>query len=254
MKLNNKVAVVTGGGRGIGEAIVYRFAREGASVVVASRSAGEEVADKVAKEGGQSLFVRTDVSDPVSVRNMMNTVVEHFGGVDILVNNAALRGRDYAADVQDITLEAWREMFSVNLDGALLCAQEAARRMIAQGRGGRILNISSLMGYRSVAKISAYSTAKRALMALTSSLAVELIPHGIIVNCLALGWIESGLNVEYFKTAEFQDKYIKTGSLPIRRGAKVEEVASAALFFAGEDCSYVIGQTLIVDGGLSLTV
>ncbi len=125
--------------------------------------------------------------------------------------------------------------------------------MIAHGRGGRILNISSLMGYRSMPGISAYSAAKRALMALTSSLAVELIPHGIIVNCLVLGWIESGLNVEYFKTSQFQEKYIKSGCLPIQRGGKVEEVASAALFFAGNGCSYVVGQTLIVDGGLSLT-
>jgi NAD(P)-dependent dehydrogenase (short-subunit alcohol dehydrogenase family) len=253
MRFKDKVVVVTGGGKGIGEAIVCRFAREGASVIIASRSGGQDVAEKIAKRGGNSLFVRTDVSDPFSIKNMMNTVVEHFGGIDILVNNAALRGRDYAAPVQNIELRAWREMFSVNLDGALVCAQEAAKLMISQGRGGRILNISSLMGYRSLPGISAYSTAKSALITLTSCLAVELIPHGIIVNCLALGWIESGLNVEYFKTPEFRNKYIASGSLPIRRGGTVEEVASAALFFAGDDCSYIVGQTLIVDGGLSLT-
>jgi|WetSurMetagenome_2_1015567.scaffolds.fasta_scaffold00816_10 NAD(P)-dependent dehydrogenase (short-subunit alcohol dehydrogenase family) len=254
MRLKDKVAVVTGGGRGIGEAIVYRFAREGASVVVASRSVGEEVARRVEEAGGKALFVRTDVSDPASVRNLFGIAVDSFGGIDILINNAALRGRDYAFDVQEIPLEAWREMFAVNLDGALLCAQEAARQMISQGRGGRILNISSLMGYRCVPKISAYSTAKRALMGLTSCLATELIPYGIVVNCIALGWIGSGLNVDYFKTEEFHDRYIKTGRLPIGRGASVDEVAGVAAFFAGDDCSYVVGQTLVVDGGVSLTV
>jgi len=254
MRLQSRTAIVTGGGRGIGKAIVHRFAQEGANVVVASRSVGQEVASQVVADGGKAVFVKTDVSDPTLVKQMVRTAVEHFGGVDILINNAAVPAFPYADDIQNLKLEAWHELFSVNLEGALLCAQEAAKQMIAQGRGGYIVNIGSIMGLLGLPRLSAYQVAKRALMGLTSSLAIELIPYDIVVNCIAPGWIDTRHNVETVKTQEWHDKYIKTGRLPIRRQASPAEIASVALFFSCEDCSYVIGQTLLVDGGLSLTL
>ena len=219
MRLEGKTAVITGGGRGIGEAIVHRFAKEGANVLVASRSVGEEVAAEVVADGGNAAFVQTDVADPASVKRMLRAAVDHFSGIDILVNNAAVAAYPYASDVQDLKLEAWRELFSVNLDGVLLCAQGAAKHMMAQGRGGRIVNISSIVGLVGVPKLSAYQVAKRAVMGLTASLGMELIPYGIVVNCIAPGWVDTRWNVEAVKTQEWHDKYIKTGRLPIRRQA-----------------------------------
>ena len=254
MRLEGKTSIVTGGGRGIGEAIVYRFAQEGANVVVASRSVGEEVARNVVSDGGNAVFVQTDVADPESVKRMTRTAVDRFGGVDILINNAAVPAFPYAVNIQDLTLEALHELFSVNLDGALLCAQEAAKQMIAQGRGGRIVNISSIMGFLVVPRLSAYQIAKWALHGLTASLAIELIPYGIVVNCIAPGWIDTRHNVETAKTEEWYQKYIKTGRLPVRRQATPAEIAAATLFFASDDCSYVVGQTLVADGGLNLTL
>ncbi|MCL5997014.1 MAG: SDR family oxidoreductase [Chloroflexi bacterium] len=253
MRLHNKTAIVTGGGRGIGEAICYRFAREGANVVVASRSIGEHVAQKIRDEGGKAVFLQTDVARPDSVERMVQTTVENFGGVDILVNNAVLASFPYAANVWELELDAMHELFSVDLDGALLCAQAAARQMIAQKRGGRIVNISSIMAFLNAPRLSAYHVAKRALNGLTESLALELIPYGIVVNCVAPGWIDTRWNVETVKTQEWQDKHIKGGRLPIARQASPDEVAGVVLFFSSDDSSYVIGQTLIVDGGLSLT-
>ena len=252
--LDGKTAIVTGGGRGIGEAIVYRFAREGANVVVASRSIGQEVADRVVSEGGKAVFIQTDVADPAAVRRMVGAAVDEFGGLDILVNNAAVASFPYRAEATDLTLEAWRELFSVNLDGVLLCAQEAARQMIAQGRGGRIVNISSIMGTLGVRTGAAYQVAKRAVNGLTASLAIDLTPHGIVVNCIAPGWVDTRHNVETVKTPEWHQKYIATGRLPIKRQASPAEIAAVALFLSGDDCSYVVGQTLVVDGGLSLTL
>jgi NAD(P)-dependent dehydrogenase (short-subunit alcohol dehydrogenase family) len=255
-RLQDKTAVITGAGRGIGLAIARRFAGEGARVVIAEIEAGlaQEAAQSIVAAGGQALALPTDVADPESVAQMVRGAAERFGAVDILVNNAAFAGYPFAADIQDIPLESWRKLFSVNLDGVLLCAQAAARQMIAQGRGGRIINIASIMGLLGVPRLAAYQVAKRAVMGLTSSLALELVPHGIVVNCIAPGWVDTRWNEAAVQTPEWRDKYLKTGRLPIRRQATTDEIASVALFFASDDCSYVIGQTLIVDGGLSLTL
>jgi 3-oxoacyl-[acyl-carrier protein] reductase len=256
MRLEGKTAIVTGAGRGIGRAIAFRFAAEGARVVVAEidTSFGEEVATEITSAGNQAYFVHADVSDPASVQDMVERTIARFDGVDILVNNAALASYPFAADIQDLSLEAWHKLFSVNLDGVLLCAQMVGKQMIAQGRGGRIVNISSIVGLLGVPRLAAYQVAKRAVMGLTASLALELISYGIVVNCIAPGWIDTRWNVEAVKTQEWYDKYIKTGRLPIRRQASPDEVAAVALFFSCNDCSYVVGQTLIVDGGLSLTL
>ena len=254
MRLKGKTAIVTGGGRGIGEAIVYRFAREGANVVVASRSIGQEVARRALEKGGKAVFVQTDVANPDSVKEMVRTAVDQFGGLDILINNAAVGSTLYAAEIQDLSLEAWHELFSVNLDGVLLCAQAAAKQMIDQGRGGRIVNISSIMGVLGVRGCAAYQVAKRAVNGLTASLAIDLMPHGIVVNCIAPGWVDTRHNVETVKTPEWHQKYIATSRLPIKRQASPAEIAAVALFLSSDDCSYVVGQTLLVDGGLSLTL
>ncbi len=256
MRLEGKTAIITGAGRGIGRAIAKRFSMEGAQVVVAEIDSpcGKEVTDEILAEGGQALFVHTDVADPISVARMVASTVERCGGVDILINNAALASFPFAADIQNLPLEKWRKLFSVNLDGVLLCAQAAARQMIAQGKGGRIVNISSIMGLLGVPRLAAYQVAKRAVLGLTSSLALELIQHGIVVNCIAPGWIDTRWNVDTVKTQEWHERYIETGRLPIRRQASPDEVAAVALFFSSDDCSYVVGQTLLVDGGLTLTL
>ena len=254
--LGEKTAIVTGGGRGIGKAIAHRFAREGARVVIAEIDVpfGEEAAHEIGVTGGEAIFVHTNVADRNSVEGMVASAVDRFGGVDILINNAVLPSFPYAADIQDLALDAWHELFSVNLDGVLLCSQETAKQMIAQGRGGHIVNISSIMGLLGVPRLSAYQVAKRAVMGLTASMAIELISHGIVVNCIAPCWVDTRWNVETVKTQEWHDKYIKTGRLPIRRQATTDEIAAVTLFFSSDECSYIVGQTLLVDGGLSLTL
>jgi NAD(P)-dependent dehydrogenase (short-subunit alcohol dehydrogenase family) len=255
-RLQNKTAIITGAGQGIGLAIARRFANEGAHIVIAEIDAAlaHEAAQAIHDTGGDALALPTDVADPSSIGLMLHATLDRFGSLDILVNNAAFAGYPFADAVQDIPLESWRKLFSVNLDGVLLCSQAAARQMIAQGRGGRIVNIASIMGLLGVPRMAAYQVAKRAVMGLTTSLALELVPHGIVVNAIAPGWVDTRWNVEAVQTPQWHDKYLKTGRLPIRRQATPDEIASVALFFASDDCSYVVGQTLIVDGGLSLTL
>ena len=256
MRLEGKTAIITGAGRGIGRAIAHLFANEGARIVVAEIDApeGEEVAQEITVAGGQATFKQTDVADRSSVVSMVAAALDIFGSVDILINNAALPAFLYAAEVQDLNMDAWHKMFSVNLDGVLLCSQEIGKQMIAKGRGGRIVHISSIQGLRGVPRFAAYQVAKRAVIGLTESMAMELITHDIVVNCIAPGWVDTRWNVETVATQAWHDKYIKTGRLPIQRQASPDEIAAVALFFSSDDCSYVVGQTLIVDGGLSLTL
>ena len=241
MRLAGKTAIVTGAGRGIGRAIASKFAAEGAAVLVAD--VVEENASKAAAEiGARATSVRVDVTDESSVKAMVQAAVESFGTVDILVNNA---GIGLTKLMIDTTLAEWKRVVDVDLTGTFLCSQEAARVMLSQ-RSGRIINIASLSGQRGGTGRAAYGAAKAGVTALTKVMAVELSPHGITVNEIAPGPVNTEMTAVTHDEATRQAYY---NLIPMRRYAERDEIADAAVFLASREAAFINGQTLNVDGG-----
>ncbi len=242
MKLKDKVAVVTGSARGIGRAIAQAMAREGARVVITDRD-GEE-AGKTAREiGNAAIAIEADVSKPDMIQSLFAATIERLGHVDILVNNA---GIGVTRLIVDTELEEWERIIRINLTGAFLCSQQAARLMIKRGTGGKIVNIVSLSGQKGGVGRSAYGASKAGLEVLNKIMAVEFADHGITVNAIAPGPIatETGKGMH---TQETVDAYHRL--IPQRRYGEPEEIAKAAVFLASDDASYITGHTLNVDGG-----
>lgn len=255
MRLDGKVAIVTGGGRGIGKAIAGRFAHEGARVMIAELDAdvGQQAAEELTRAGKTASFRRTDVSEPDHVQPLLRETVNEFGGLDILINNAAIASFPFRANLRDLPLDSWRTMMKANLESVFLMSQAAAKAMAARG-SGCIVNISSITYLLGATGLSAYQVAKGAMVTLTRCLAIDLSPYGIIVNGIAPGWIDTRHNVQTMTTPEWQNAYINNGRIPLRRAGKPEEIASIALALAAGDFSYMTGQTLIADGGMCLTL
>ena len=251
-----KTAVITGGATGVGFAAARRFAEEGASVVIAGRRVDvlKEAAEVLRSEGADVHFVDCDVSDAEQVRRLMEEAEGAFGGIDILVNNAAAfkPGR-----FMDTEYDEWRNIFDIIVNGAYFCTKEAARRMIARGSGGKIVNVSSINSSRALEESSHYNAAKGALDQLTRNTALELIDRGIRVNGVALGFIDTPMSVvdgvKEHETDWFKDIYVARKKIPQRRSGQPEEAAAAIAFLASEDAAYVCGAILPVDGGLSIT-
>jgi NAD(P)-dependent dehydrogenase (short-subunit alcohol dehydrogenase family) len=251
-RFEGKVVVVTGAGRGIGKATAARFASEGASVALIARS--KEAVEAAAREIGGVAFV-ADVANREQVEQAAKGIVARFGHIDILVNNAAISipttviGSDFAE---------WDQAIQVNLYGAIHCARAIAPVIIEGGRGGSIVNISSIHGYRVESLASAYDVAKGGLDQLTRALALELAPHSIRVNGIAPGFVDTPLAILPDGTNElelpwFREHYVGRRKIPLARAAAPEEIASTIAFLASDDASYVNGTTLVVDGGLSIT-
>ena len=246
MQLQGKSAIVTGGASGVGRAIAQRFFAEGAAVTIADRNFtdGTTLAEALSKEGAPAQALETDVADPVSVDTMINAAVSAHGAVDIIVNSAAIARVE---KVVDISFESWNEVLSINLGGVFLCAQAAARYMQDHG-GGRIINMSSVNGQRAVTGRGAYTVAKGGIEMLTRIMAAELGEHGITVNSIAPAPVDTPMILKMHTETTRADWY---RTLPIKRYAKPEEVAGAALFLASADAAYVNGHTLNVDGGFN---
>lgn len=252
MKLEGKVAIVTGGARGIGAAIGRRYADEGARVVVADVLADEAAA--LAREIGRgALSVRLDVTDRTSIDAMVARVVQEAGGIDILVNNAAVFDM---APFLEITEASYDRQFAVNVKGLLFTAQAVARRMVEQGRGGKIINFSSQAGRRGEALVAVYCASKAAVISLTQSMGLALIGHPINVNGIAPGvidtpmWDQVDALFARYEGLPIGEKKRRVGeAVPYGRMGRPEDLTGAAVFLASADADYVVAQTLNVDGG-----
>jgi len=255
MRLSGKVAIVTGGGRGIGKAIAGRLAQEGAKVMIGEMDseAGTNAAKELVEQGFSVEFSESDVSDPNQARSLVQCALTKYGGLDILVNNAALAGYLFSGNLVELPLDRFQSMLKSNLESVFLMSQAAATAM-RPSRSGFIINISSIMYLLGAEGLSAYQVAKGAMVTLTRSLAIDLAPYGIIVNAIAPGYIDTRHNVESVKNPLWRKTFIENGRIPLRRIGQPEEIASLALCLASSDCSYMTGQTLIVDGGMSLTL
>jgi glucose 1-dehydrogenase len=248
MRLEGKTAIVTGAGTGIGQAIALAFAREGASVVVdyvGNSSVAQDTLNKVAASGGKALGVAADVSNPDQVASLFQQTVSAFGSVDILVNNAGIE-KKFA--FVDYPFEEWQKIVAVNLSGTFLCSQFAARQMIAQGRGGRIINISSIHEDLAFPLNAPYSTTKGGIRMLMRTIAVELAPHQITVNNIGPGAIFTPIDIDVENDAELNKQIL--AEIPMGRWGKPEEVANLAVYLASDDAAYVTGSTHFIDGGM----
>jgi glucose 1-dehydrogenase len=248
VRLEHKVAVVTGSSSGIGEAIALAFAANGAAVVVnysRHEDAAQKVLEKIEGAGGKGLVVGADVSDPKEVEAMVQQATDAFGRLDIMVNNA---GMERKMPFLETPFEVWQETIAVNLTGAWLGCQAAAKQMVAQGKGGRIINVSSVHEDLAMPTNAPYCATKGGTRMLMRTLAVELAPHDITVNNIAPGAIDTPMDAP-LKEQPDQMKQLLS-EIPLGRMGKPEEVANLALFLASDDSSYVTGSTLFVDGGM----
>ena len=260
MKLKNKVAIVTGGGSGIGKAISLALANEGAAVVVAGRNPSrlEEVAKDIKSRGGKAKAIQTDISDHEQVKRMVAQATSEFGQIDILVNNAALIPNNNA-DVADMNLDNWHNTLKVNLTGTMLCSREVLKTMIPR-RSGSIINISSVAGISGHPKESPYCVSKWGVIGLTEALAIEAGKHSIRVNCVSpgatgtegfkhmVGEMAKHLGISYEEAlAKIADKN------SLKRIAEPSEIAACVVFLASDDSSAVTGHNLVANCGFHLT-
>ena len=272
--LQDKVAIVTGASsrRGLGSAIARRLAMEGADVVVVDRYAVvsedaestdgwrgiESVAEEIKALGRQALTVICDISKSEEVEAMVKETVYRFGKVDILVNNAGIH---MYAMITEMSNEVWNKHLAVNLTGTFFCARAVAREMIKAGRGGRIINISSVMGKAGMANQSAYCVSKFGIIGLTQCLALELAPSNILVNAICPTLTDTSLHYDVFvtearskgTTAQEIRKHMNeelAARVPLGRIGVPEDIAKMAAFLASEEASFITGQSINVNGGL----
>jgi len=250
MKLQGRVAVVTGAGAGIGSAIATEFARAGASVVVADINAdnAERVSQSIRQTGGRSLAVETDVANPHSVDRLADETLRTFGHVHVLMNNAAIQVNKW---IEDTSFEEWNRQMAVNVGGVFLCSKIflPALRMTR----GAIINMSSVNGTFVEPMCAGYCATKAAILGLTKALAIDHGKEGIRVNAICPGYIDAGLAEGYFLTQPDPDAARRqAGKLhALTRIGKPEEVARVAVFLASDDASFMTGSAVAVDGGFS---
>jgi glucose 1-dehydrogenase len=248
MKLQNKVAIVTGAATGIGKAIATTMAAEGASVVidyVGDPAFANAAVQAIQAAGGKVTAVAADVSNPGQVNQLIQKAIDSFGKLDILVNNAGL---EYKHPFHEFPFELWQKVIAVDLTGPFLCAQAAAKAMIRQATGGRIINISSIHEDLPMPTNAPYCAAKGGLRMLMRTIAVELAPHKITVNNIAPGAIFTPIDADIEADPKLEAALM--AEIPLGRWGKPEEVAALAAFLASDDAAYCTGSTFFIDGGM----
>ena len=245
--LQGQVALVTGGGQGLGKVFCHAFAEAGADIVVAeiNDETGPQTVEEIQAKGRRALFVKTDVRDRSSVSAMVQGAVVEMGKIDVLMNNA---GIVKWCEAESVPEEDWREVVEVNLNGLFFCAQEVGKHMIAR-RAGRIINIASMSGLicNRPQPQASYNCTKAAVMHLTKSLAVEWAQHNVRVNAMAPGYMGTAMAKPFFEDPQYGGVWIDM--IPMKRPGEPDELGPVAVFLASEASSYMTGATLVVDGG-----
>lgn len=249
MKLKDKVALVTGASRGIGKAIALALAEEGADVAInysRSAKAADEVAREIKTLGRRAITVQADVADKLSADEMVKKVVTDFGKIDILVNNAGMSVVGSSATLEE---ERWRKGIDVMLNGAFFCSQAAGKEMIKQ-KSGKIINIASINGIGAFPERASYGSAKAGVMQLTRTLGCEWAKYSINVNAVAPGYIKTQLVKDLLAKGIYDEKELANRA-PAGRLGECDEVADVVIFLASEESKYIVGQTIVIDGGWS---
>jgi NAD(P)-dependent dehydrogenase (short-subunit alcohol dehydrogenase family) len=249
-RLEGKVAIVTGAGRGIGEAIALRFAHEGAKVVAVQRTPedGERLVSRIKAEGGDGIAVAADVQVPASVEAMVGMTIEAYGRLDILCNNA---GHGGVSSLPELSMEHYDAVMETNVRGVLLCMKYGITPMLEKGAGS-IINIASVASYIGLPKSAVYCASKGAVLALTRQAALDFAPHGIRVNAVAPGYIATPMFYSYCDVQPDPQAALNEvmSATPMGRLGTPDDVAGAVLYFASDDSRWVTGTSLVVDGGL----
>ncbi len=250
-RLEGKRAIITGAGSGIGRASALLFAREGARVLAVDRSQDpvDETARLVRAEGGEAVALAADAGDEAAVRDYLARALDHFGGLDVIYANAGISGGDVPLFEQEVS--SWTEILRVNLIGPFLAVKHGGRHMVAQGHGA-IVCTASVAALRSNAGGSPYSASKAGVVSLVQTAANSMWGTGVRINAVCPGLIETGMTRPMFEYARSRGSEDKLGQLnPLRRYGLPHEIAAMAAFLASDDASYVNGQAIAVDGGLS---
>ena len=251
-RLSDEIAIVTGGGRGIGEAIARMFAREGAAVLIADRDgdSATRVASEICAAGGKAVATTTDISDPKQVDAMAQVVKEKFGPASILINNA---GISVFSDPLKLTDADWRKCMSVDLEGVWYCTRAVLPGMLARN-GGSIVNIASIHSFKIIPGCFPYPVAKHGLIGMTRALAVEYGPQGVRVNAVCPSYIDTKMNTDWFNARPdpAAARAAAENWHPLKRLGTAEEVAYAALYLASKESGFVTGSSLMIDGGRSI--
>jgi len=251
MRLKDKVAIVTGSSKGIGEGIARVFSIEGAKVVVVCRTedAGGKMAKELGASEGRAIFLKTDVTSSKSIQNMIDATIKTFGKLDILVNNA---GYHLSKNVEETSEQEWEFIINTNLRSTFLCSKYAIPHL--RKTKGNIINISSMVGLVGQPNAGAYSATKGGQIAMTKGMALDFAKDGIRVNVICPGWIQTPLVKDWFsqqKDPEAARKYI-FGQHPLGRIGTIEECGKATLYLASDDAAFTTGITLNIDGGVTL--
>jgi NAD(P)-dependent dehydrogenase (short-subunit alcohol dehydrogenase family) len=247
MRLKDRVAIVTGGGAGVGEAIAVRYAKEGAKVVVAEiePARGEKVVNAIRQLGGDALFVQTDVTSEQQIQALVETAMARFGQIDVLVNNAAVLLAQKESRAHELTNEVWDRTMNVNLRGYWLCSKYVIPSMLR--RGGSIIFIASRTGLRGFARLAAYSTSKGGVFALMRSMAVDYAADRIRINAIVPGTMDTPMNAAQLSDPRAREKFI--AKTPAGRLGIGEDIAGLATFLASDDAGFCIGGVYMADGG-----
>lgn len=250
MRLKDKVAIITGGGSGFGEVTGHLFAQEGAAVMLAdiNSASARAVAKSIQAEGGKASWAETNVSSSESAAALVETALAHFGQVDILFNNAGVEGFGSVIDADEAI---WERIFAVHVRGAFLCSKYTIPAMIKRGKGGSVINVSSVAGLVGLQNMAAYSAAKGAIISLTRSMAADFAQHNIRVNCVAPGTAMTPLGKRLIENDTPEKLAQRLSRYPLGRFGEPEEIARSVLYLASDDSSYTTGSCLVMDGGLT---